>query len=123
MPRWEYSYEQLKEYFESNKENLENELHIKKVETLFAKMEITLNDIADIIDERVDFLPKEIEVIIRKEELESDDIEEELDEMISEYLSDEYGYCHNGFNYEIINEHDEEFEIRIFNIKWDATEG
>lgn len=123
MPRWEYSYEQLKEYFESNKENLENELHIKKVEALFAKMEITLNDIADIIDERVDFLPKEIEVIIRKEELESDDIEEELDEMISEYLSDEYGYCHNGFNYEITNEHDEEFEIRIFNIKWDATEG
>lgn len=123
MPRWEYTYDQLKEYFELNKENLENELHIKKVEALFAEMETTLSDIADIIDERVDFLPKEIEVIIRKEELESDDIAEELEEMISEYLSDEYGYCHNGFNYEIINEHDEEFEIRIFNIKWDTTEG
>jgi hypothetical protein len=46
---------------------------------------------------------------------------EELDEdekvdIISDYLSDEYGFCHDGFDYEELD------SIRIYNIEWDTTE-
>ena len=48
---------------------------------------------------------------------------EELDEdekldAISDYLSDEYEYCHDGFEYE----EDENHNVQISNIKWDTTE-
>jgi hypothetical protein len=27
----------------------------------------------------------------------------DLSDYLSDWLSDEYGYCHNGFNYQVIN--------------------
>jgi hypothetical protein len=41
-----------------------------------------------------------------------DFISEDLADNISEYLSDEYGFCHKGFEVEII----------VKNIEWDTTE-
>ena len=51
--------------------------------------------------------------------------DEELEEQLSEYLSDFYGYCHNSFNYEVIwNSQfpDQPTKIKITNIDWDTTE-
>ena len=53
------------------------------------------------------------------------DIDEEWDEMdddereeaMSDYLSDTYGFCHYGFNYE-----DDGEQIHITNIEWDEEE-
>lgn len=43
--------------------------------------------------------------------------EQEQDEAVSDYLSDEYGFCHRGFEYEEIGE-----QIHITNIEWDEEE-
>lgn len=51
--------------------------------------------------------------------------DDELDEALGEYLSDEYGYCHEGFNYNVVWDKflpDQPKEIKITNIKWDTTE-
>lgn len=40
------------------------------------------------------------------------------DEALSDYLSDEYGYCHDGFGYEEIGNDN----IHITNIQWDTEE-
>ena len=48
------------------------------------------------------------------EELEDD----ELEEVLSDYLSDTYGYCHNGFHFD----EDEEGIILISDIDWDTEE-
>ena len=45
------------------------------------------------------------------------DEDEKLDE-ISDYLSNEYEYCHDGFEYE----EDENCNVQISNIKWDTTD-
>ena len=48
-----------------------------------------------------------------------DDLEEqEKEEAISDYLSDEYEYCHNGFRFEEA----ENGNIHIYDIKWDTEE-
>lgn len=36
---------------------------------------------------------------------------QEVSDFVSDYLSDNYGYCHKGF----------EIEIIVSNIKWDKT--
>ncbi len=49
----------------------------------------------------------------------------ELKEQLGEYLSGEYGYCYNGFNYKVIwNEQfpDQPRKIKITNIDWDTTD-
>ena len=52
-----------------------------------------------------------------------DDDWDELDEddksdLISDYLSDEYEYCHKGFSFE----ETENGDVHIYNIDWDTTE-
>ena len=44
--------------------------------------------------------------------------EDEQSEAISNYLSDEYGYCHNGFRFEEAQNH----LIYIYDIQWDTEE-
>jgi len=44
--------------------------------------------------------------------LPEDFISQELDDEISDYLSDVYGFCHKGFD----------IEIKITNIQWDKEE-
>ena len=49
----------------------------------------------------------------------------ELEEQLSEYLSNEYGFCHNGFNYDVEWNQmfpDQPRKIKITKIKWDTTE-
>jgi len=50
-------------------------------------------------------LPKEVV-------LPSDFISQELSDTISDYLSDEFGFCHKGFV----------LEIKATDIKWDESE-
>ena len=59
-------------------------------------------------------LPDEL-TISRPSNLETDD---DFDEYISDYLSDEYGFCVNSFNYEF-----DMTRIYISKINWDTTEG
>ena len=47
-------------------------------------------------EEAYENLPTEVEVTIDVEEEELD--EEDAEYAISEYLSDEYGFCHDGFS-------------------------
>lgn len=44
--------------------------------------------------------------------------EQEKSEAISDYLSDEYEYCHKGFEFEEVKDDN----IHITDIKWDTTE-
>ena len=44
--------------------------------------------------------------------------EDDKGDMISDYLSNEYNYCHEGFDYEEL----ENGDVHITNIKWDTEE-
>lgn len=44
----------------------------------------------------------------------------EIDEIIGEYLSDTYGYCHFGFNFEPLMQNKD--YVVISNIQWDTSE-
>lgn len=44
-------------------------------------------------------LPKEVTVVVEVDEEEMD----EVDLIIGDYLSDLFGFCHNGFSYTILN--------------------
>ena len=43
-----------------------------------------------------------------------------LDDVIADRLSDDYGYCHFGFNYDI---NKESGDVYVYDIKWDLSEG
>lgn len=62
-----------------------------------------------------DILPKLISISKSVLNMDEDD---ELEEVLSDYLSDTYGYCHNGFCFE----EDEEGIILISEIDWDIDE-
>ena len=72
-------------------------------------------------------LPKNLTIKVSAIELDSDDIfedEEELSEIMSDYISELFGYCHYGFEMErIYNQENEPSKIIIKNIKWDKSEG
>lgn len=44
-------------------------------------------------------LPKNFTAVVPAPE----DDDTELSDYLSDWLSDEYGFCHNGFNYQVIN--------------------
>ena len=59
-------------------------------------------------------------VVIKKSdllELEMCEDEEEFEEELSEYLSDTYGFLHNGFNYVETDD-----EVIITNIAWEIDD-
>lgn len=63
-------------------------------------------------------LPKEVELSIYDVGYVAGETDaDELDEIISDYLSDNYGYCHNGFQFDVDGD-----TIYIYDIKWDMTE-
>ena len=47
-------------------------------------------------ESELDDLPTEVDITIDAED------DEDAEDKICDYLSDEYGYCHNGFDYEEI---------------------
>ena len=81
---------------------------------------------SDIVRGIDDILPVNVTILASQLQLDTDDIaddEEELEEVISDYLSDEYGFCHNGFNFEVVrNENGEPSEFVVTNIDWDLSD-
>lgn len=55
-------------------------------------------------------LPKEIKLIIDTKEEET---EEDIEMYISDFLSNEYGYCHNGFYMQIISKKEIKYKTKI----------
>lgn len=53
----------------------------------------------------------------RKVVIDFDEIKEEIGDIISGYLSDTYGFCHYGCDYEIKNG-----KVYCSNIVWDTEE-
>ena len=75
-------------------------------------------------EEKEEELPKEVTIDIHS--LVDDDIDlsgddYNLDEPISDWLSDNYGYCHFGFNYEYDFDKDPDF-VYVTDIEWDTSE-
>ena len=63
-------------------------------------------------------LPREVTITLDALGLDSYEDDEELEEAISDWLSDEYGYCHYGFDWE----HGDDVDtIEIYNIDWDTS--
>ena len=64
------------------------------------------------------------EDIIKDFDYDDGDVDDEsLQECIDNYLSDEYGYCINDYNYKChYNEKGELVGIDIYNIDWDLSE-
>ena len=48
----------------------------------------------------LDLLPDEVEVTVTSEEVDDIDDDEEVEETISDYLTDHYDFCHCGFQME-----------------------
>ena len=46
------------------------------------------------------------------------DLREEMEELIADALSNEYGFCVNGFHYEV----DEDHNLHVYDIDWDVSE-
>lgn len=69
-------------------------------------------------------LPKTVTFKASEVALDCDDCnEEEISDVLSDLLSDTYGYCHFGFNYVVKkNENGEPSEFICKNIKWDTSE-
>lgn len=49
--------------------------------------------------------------------------EEEFEDIVSDYLSDEFGFCHKGFNMTVVRDsYNIPREVVVTNIKWDVDE-
>ena len=93
--------------------------------------ELELEDYAsedDEDDEEEDLdLPDSVQLtedVIKDFDYDDGDVDDEsLQECIDNYLSDEYGYCINDYNYKChYNEKGKLIGIVIYNIDWDTTE-
>ena len=71
-------------------------------------------------------LPENIKITAATLALDTDDIyrdKEAMSDILSDYLSDEYGFCHKGFDYEVhYNEFNEPSEVVVSDIQWDVDE-
>ena len=66
-------------------------------------------------------LPKEVTFSASEVALDTDD--EDPSERLGDLLSDKYGFCHFGFNYEVKkNENGEPSEFRCYDIDWDTSD-
>lgn len=87
-------------------------------------IEISAKDLYE-SKEEVD-LPKEVKFTASEVGLDTDSLADEdeyISEILSDLLSDTYGFCHYGFDYEVVkNEKGEPSEFICKNIKWDTTE-
>ena len=63
-------------------------------------------------------LPKKIKLAINDADRNWNNLNEfEREELLSDWLSDTYGFCHNGFAY-----YEKDGIIHITDIDWDTTE-
>ncbi len=84
-------------------------------------------EIREVLDNGLaESLPDTVRISAAELTLDTDAIYEDeawLSEIISEYLSDTYGYCQSGFSLEVIyNEFNEPSETIVSNIQWDTTD-
>ena len=63
-------------------------------------------------------LPKEVTVTREDLGIDSQTALSDVIEALSDYLSNTYGFCHNGFDYELLDSR----TIQAYNIQWDTTE-
>lgn len=80
-------------------------------------------DDGDLLDEAVgNKLPRDVIFKASEVALDSDDLpDDEVSDILSDKLSDAYGYCHNGFDVEVVkNENGEPSKFICKNIKWDV---
>lgn len=80
-------------------------------------VEITAKDLYESKEEYN--LPKEVDIDASIYGIDLGSDESEIDEWVSDYLSDTYGFCHYGFDYELDKDNN---IIKCSNIKWDTTE-
>lgn len=73
-----------------------------------------LTEIWNKLEAKEPFLPTEINIPVNEIEGET---EEEIEESISDYITEDTGYCHNGFQYTLTDDH-----YYVYNINWDTTE-
>lgn len=59
-------------------------------------------------------------VVVKFDDIDTYMDDPEVDEVISNWLSDTYGYCHNGFEFKEIMQNNE--YVMIYNIQWDTTD-
>ena len=84
-------------------------------ETIWAtSFEEDLDEDADDYD-----LPKEVIIDMDDLDIEDYEDEDEVSEVVGDYLSNEYGFCHYGFNWEF---GDDVGTIKVYDIEWDTSE-
>lgn len=66
--------------------------------------------------EDVDDLPAQVDIEINSCLADAIEDKEYVEEYINDYLSDSYGYCNSGYNYDI-----EDGCIHVKNIEWDIS--
>lgn len=91
-----------------------------------------LKEIREVLDEGLEEpedkldLPDSVTITASQLTLDTDDIvedEDELSDIISDYLSDTYGFCHYGFEFEVLyNEFNEPSSFVVSDIEWDVDE-
>lgn len=64
-------------------------------------MKVLFNEIKWDMEDEVINLPETLEADIDFEDIDIDN-EDEVSDFLSDWLSDEYGYCHYGFDYKLI---------------------
>lgn len=62
-------------------------------------------------------LPTSFSVLLSDAEKEEMADSEDEEEFVSDYITNKYGFCHNGFNYEIVGD-----ELIVNNVQWDIDE-
>jgi hypothetical protein len=95
------------------------ELAAQKEGRIIVKLEELVQPMQEAVESD---LPSELEIDIN--ELKEFEDEQELEEAISDYLSDTFGYCHYGFGIDDIieNEDGEPAKVLVSNIDWDLSE-
>ena len=138
----EYNYDIAKEYgdevedtFEEVKKSFEENADYEDTYNAFTYIKLTSTSLEE-YDSSVKPYKDKIEVITMNESLSLNEevnlpyeldidfedlptIDDDMDEIIGDYLSDTFGYCHFGFDYE----YDEDKNVfHVSNIKWDLGE-
>lgn len=60
--------------------------------------------------------PRNFEIIINVSE------DDDIDDVLADAISNEYGFCHYGFDYKIIKENNSTKLVKVTNVDWDLSE-
>lgn len=74
---------------------MEKKIRVYDIDWDVSDSDMSPEEMEDVLND----LPNEVIVALTDKEVSNLDDEDEIVEYISNGLSDEYGFCHNGFNY------------------------